>query len=173
MLAAFMIKRIARPKFHQANEPRPIDGLRLFARGNKRSDRKTREVIARKKSLVGEVPIHIEVVLGAIAFIQEKLNFPLGFAFALLRDISVLPRRAWVVDDFARRIPLFCRCLVKLAPALECLIKPLRCRLSDVLEPGPGIPMRLGELWSPGPGDLIKGIEDLCESLLGHLELFG
>ena len=159
MLAAFMIKRIAGPKFDQANEPGTIDGLRLLARSDKCSDRKAREVIARKKSLIGEVPIDVEVCLRAIAFIQEKLNLPLGFPFALLGRVPVFARRTWIVDDFAGRIALLGRRLVKLAPAPECLIEALRCGSSDVFQPGLRIPMRLGELGSTGGDYLAKGIE--------------
>jgi hypothetical protein len=134
----------------QANEPGTIDGLSLLTGSDKCSDRKAREVIARKKSLIGKVPIDVEVGLRAIAFIQEKLNFPLGFPFTLLGRVPVFPCRTGIVDDFARRIALLCRRLVELAPAPECLIEPLRSRSSNVFDPGLRIPMCLGELGPTG-----------------------
>ena len=73
MLAAFVIKRIAGPKFDQANEPGTIDGLSLIARSDKCANRKAREIIAWKKSLVGEVPVDVKVGLRAIALIPEEL----------------------------------------------------------------------------------------------------
>src|SRR5262245_41244012 len=101
MLAAFVINRIARPEFDQANEPRPIDGLRLLAGSDKRADREAREVIARKKSLVGEVPIDVEVSFRVVGLVQEKLDLPLGFAFTLLGRVPVFSRRPRIVYDLA------------------------------------------------------------------------
>jgi len=54
---------------------------------------------------------------------------------------------------------------VKLAPALECLIKPLRCRSSDCFEPGPAGENTNG--WNAlGPPDEItcyKSLENFFE----------
>jgi hypothetical protein len=49
MLAAFVIKRIARPEFDQADESGTINGLSLLARSDKCSNRKAGEIIARLK----------------------------------------------------------------------------------------------------------------------------
>src|SRR6266446_6338215 len=131
MLAAFVIKRVAGSEFDQTNEPGTIDGLSLLARSNKCSHWKAREVIAREKALIGEVPIDVEVGLRAIAFIQEKLYLSLGFPFALLGCIPVFARRTWIVDDFASRIALLCGRFVKLAPAVKCPIECLWRMSSD------------------------------------------
>src|SRR5215471_2377250 len=171
VLAAFVVNRIAGPKFDQANEPGPIDGLRLLTCSDKCPDRKAGEVVARKKSLIGEVAINVEVGFRAIAFIQEKLNLALGFALALLGRVPLLSRRAWIVDDLAGRIALLCRCLVKLAPAPECLIESLRCGSRNVFEPSLRIPMRLGKLRPTGGDYLSKGIKGLLKTLFCEFKL--
>jgi len=159
MLAAFVIDRIAGAEFDQTNEPWSIDGLRLLAGSDKRSNGKTRKVVARKESLIREVAVDIEVGFRVIAFIQEKLDLPLGFAFPLLGRVPVFSRRACIVDDLAGRIALLSRRLVKLAPAPERIVEALRRASRNVFQPGLRIPMRSGKLGPTGGDYLCKGIE--------------
>jgi hypothetical protein len=121
-----VIQDVARPKFSEAEEPRPFDGVRLIARGDRRPKRQAREVVARDEPLAREVPVRVELGVGGGPLVQQEFDLAQGLALASLRLLAFRSGQPRHVDAPPRCIPLLDRRAVELAPSIERLIE--RCR---------------------------------------------
>ena len=61
VLSTLVVEDVARAELAEAEEPRPLDGVGLIARGNQRPKRQAREVVARDEALAREVAVRVEL----------------------------------------------------------------------------------------------------------------
>ncbi len=90
MFPALVVDHVIRAELGQTQEAGPIERLHSVAAAHQRTQRQTREVVARQESGAGEVAVGVVVTLRHTALVAQELHLALRLGFLPFSGTTLL-----------------------------------------------------------------------------------